>query len=151
MSIWKKRDWKPRNRAGGIYCAPACGGNCKRSAFELARARGKALAERLGKGWTVRVHENLGWYYNVQSPDGHMRVCVDHWVRPGRPERVSYTAFLGEKNGIGGRWAEHGRTPEAAIRKVLAVASAELGRITELVENFRQAERVIRAQLRRAA
>jgi len=61
-------NWKPIRR-GEIYCASACGGACTRAQYEQARRRGATLAKKLGRGWTVRVWENLGWFYEVISPD----------------------------------------------------------------------------------
>src|SRR5689334_189842 len=68
-----KQDWTPV-RDGPVYCSPSCGGRekfgCTWAAYNEARASAAALRRRLekatGPGWTVRVHENLGWHYAVE-------------------------------------------------------------------------------------
>lgn len=59
--------WKPILR-GNIYCAPACGGGCTKAAYDSAVKSAEDLVQRLkGSGWTVQVHENLGWHYTAVS------------------------------------------------------------------------------------
>jgi hypothetical protein len=70
-------NWKPV-RQGNIYCAPACGGNCTYSAYQQAERRANQLAKKLGVGWTVRIWENLGWYYKVISPDKMLTIHPNH-------------------------------------------------------------------------
>jgi len=66
------RDWIPRRR-GDIYCSPACGGNCTYADYLKATKAADRLCKRLkGVGWKPRVHENLGWHYNVYN--GHLQV-----------------------------------------------------------------------------
>jgi len=115
-------------RRGSIRCAPFCGGKCTQAAFELATSRADALCKRLGKGWKPRVWENLGWHCSVIGMSGHMKVHIN--TRGGTTHAVStvygYTAFLSpDAEGVGGRWAESGKTPEAAIRNTVAVMQAE--------------------------
>jgi hypothetical protein len=126
----KSLSWTPIRR-GHIYCASACGGNCTKAAFDKATNESKLLALALGKRWTTRVHENLGWHYNVQSPCGRIRVHADDYM--GRI--TGYTAFLGAKNDAGGRWVAHGRTPKTAVRNVLKTAKRYLDEIKEMIEN----------------
>lgn len=115
--------WKPK-RQGDRYCAPACGRGCTMKEYEEASVKGGALATRLGQGWTVRIWENLGWHYAVQSPCQRIRIHPNIYWKTRKVE--SYTAFLGERNSSGGKWAEHGKTPEAAMRNVIRVAKADL-------------------------
>lgn len=133
----KKLSWKAK-RKGTIYCAPACGGGCTWAAYRRARHRAKRLAKHMGKGWTIRVHENLGWHYNVVSPCGRIKLHED-WRR-GKPNASAvdqlavlvpsrYTAFLGDPDSPGGRWVEDGDTPEEAIRNVVEEAQDDLARI----------------------
>lgn len=107
--------WKPRlYRSGGIlrYCAPACGGNCRRDLYLIAREKASALLARMPEGWTMQLNENLGWFYKVVSPQGGIAVHQD--------ARTSFTAFL-----LGGRYLGAGRTPKAAIRVGLVKMEAE--------------------------
>jgi hypothetical protein len=101
------------------YCSPACGGGCSRESYEKAHVSAKKLASRLGKGWTPSVWENLGWHYCVISPCKRIKVHCNG----------NYTAYLGEPNSTGGRWAESGKTPESAIKKTVAAAKADLKKI----------------------
>lgn len=111
----KELSWNPRRR-GLVYCAPACGRGCTRAEYEDAVARGKALAKRLGPGWTHEVWENLGWYTKAVSPCGRWKVHDD-----GRGAS-RYTAFLGDAGSAGGIWAESGSTALEAIRATWAAA-----------------------------
>lgn len=76
----------------------------------------------MGKGWTTRVHENLGWHYNVISPCGRIKICGDG---------DSYTAFLGDKKDkfCVGTWAVSATTPEDARDAVIAHAKKQLKKI----------------------
>lgn len=116
----KQLSWRAIKR-GDIYCAPACGYGCTHAAYLTAHAKADKLIERLGQGWTKRIHENLGWWYEVQSPCGRIRVSNNYGL--------GFTAFLGEVNDSGGRWAEQGKTPEKAIAAVIRVAKSELAKI----------------------
>lgn len=114
--------WKPVRR-DHIYCAPACGGGCTYAKYKAAVKAVNALKKRLGKGWKGRVHENLGWFYNVVSPCGRVKVSGpsgygDEW----------YTAYLGEAADptCSGKWAESANTAEEAIAKVVAAAKRDL-------------------------
>lgn len=59
--------WKPRKLAGGVFCSPACGGRCKRSAYERAKKESAALALFMGNGWRPVVWENLGWHWRAEK------------------------------------------------------------------------------------
>jgi hypothetical protein len=49
-------------------------------------------------------------------------------------QRDSYTAFLGEPGGVGGKWAEHGKTPEAAVKATRKVARKEVKHLADLLD-----------------
>lgn len=123
--------WKPK-LSGATFCAPACGRGCTKAEYDRAAMNARALAQRLGAGWSTRVWENLGWHYSVQSPCRRIRVHPNVYWKTGKPE--SYCAFLGEKDGSGGKWAEHGKTPETAIRNVVRAANTrEMVLVSEVV------------------
>ncbi len=46
--------------------------------------------------------------------------------------RASYTAFLGRVGSLGGKWAEHGDTPEEAIENTKAVALADVSELLRI-------------------
>ena len=121
MRKLKQLSWKAVRR-GLIYCAPACGGQCTWADYQKAKKNAKALAASLGKEWTTHVWENLGWHYMAVSP------CQRISVGPG------FTAFLGDRGKPGcGRWAEHGKTAKQAVRNVIAVAKADLHKISAMI------------------
>ena len=122
-----EQDWEPVNK-DETYCAPACGRGCTSREYDIATARAEVLARTLGLDWTSRVWENLGWHYEVRSPCGRLS------VHPG--SGASFIAFLGEPDGIGGRWAEHGDTPQEAIDATVAVALAEYKEIGVIIEGL---------------
>lgn len=64
--------WIPVLR-GEIFCSPACGGNCKKSAYDQAIQVSNEIAAQLGEGWLPQVHENLGWHWKVIK--GNVEVC----------------------------------------------------------------------------
>lgn len=115
--------WTPRRR-GAIYCSPRCGRGCTFAEYQSATRDAKALAKRLGAGWRTDVWENMGWHYRALSPCGRVKVSG---------ERDSYLAFLGEPDSGGGRWAEHGPTPEDAIRAVVKAAVTDLNAIGAMI------------------
>lgn len=96
--------------------------------YNMAEAKAELLARTLGPDWTVRVWENLGWHYSVESPCGRLS------VQPLTD--TNFIAFLGEPGGIGGRWAEHGDTPQEAIDATVAVAVAEYNEIGAIIEGL---------------
>ena len=127
MSERGSLSWDPISD-GPTYCAPACGSRCTRAAYDRAEACAGLLARTLGPGWIPRVWENLGWHYSVRSPCGRLMV---------HPSSVDgFTAFLGPVGGIGGRWAEHGDTPQKAIDATVAVAVAEYNEIATMIKGL---------------
>lgn len=120
--------WKPR-LSGETYCAPACGYGCTVKAHEIAQRRAVELCRALGDGWTPRVWENMGWHFSAVSACGRLKV---HWN--GLAD-CRYHAFLGEGQ-TGGRWAEHGRTPQSAVRNVVKRGKEELAGIDALLRGL---------------
>jgi hypothetical protein len=56
--------WKPVLR-GDVYCSPACGLKCKKSAYDSAIEGANKLASVMGDGWSPDVWENCGWHFRV--------------------------------------------------------------------------------------
>lgn len=92
-----------------------------------AKANGKRLAKRLGRGWKPEEWENLGWHFKVTSPCGRIKVHAG---------LGHYAAFLGEPGSSGGPYCEDGRTPEAAIKNVVATAKARLSKIGAVIKGL---------------
>lgn len=57
---------------GEIFCSPACGGKCKKSAYDKAIQISNEIAAQLGEGWLPKVYENLGWHWKVEK--GNLQV-----------------------------------------------------------------------------
>jgi len=53
--------------SGDVYCSPACGLKCTKSAYDRAVTEAEALAKRMGDGWSFEVWENCGWHYRVKK------------------------------------------------------------------------------------
>ena len=109
-------------------CAKWCGSGCTEEAYQKARRGGAALAKQLGKGWKPRVWENMGWHFAAVSSCGRLEVH-SHGGR-------SFTAYLGEADQPGGRWAEHGKTPKAAVKATVREGKRELAEVAALVEGL---------------
>jgi hypothetical protein len=133
----KELSWRPVRR-GRVYCSPGCGSECTRASFVACTRRAKALCARLGDGWTPNVSENMGWHYSAVSACGRVKVHANlrsTYKSLDGGEVYSYTAFLGSP-GPGGKWAEHGRTPEEAIRATYAVARRDLDKIGAIISDL---------------
>lgn len=111
--------WKPILR-GKTYCSSACGSRCTKEAFDEATRLAGELCRLLGKGWTPRVHENLGWHASVIDASGCWYVAI----YPGAFS-TSYTAFLGEPFSYAGKWTGSARTAKAAIAKAARAARVQ--------------------------
>lgn len=119
--------WEPVRR-GRFYCSPGCGARCTIFQFDHAGILANQTAMRLGKNWKPRVHENMGWFAGVVDETGCWHVSVNELQG-----NISFTAFLGDGNGPGGKWAESADTPEEAIEKVRKAASRELKRLQTMI------------------
>jgi hypothetical protein len=136
MGNWtpERSDTDKNGKKGNFYCSPACGGKnlgvCTHERHQQAITESDLLASLMGEGWTTQVWENLGWHWEVISPCGRLKVHPSRG--PGR-KIVGYTAFLGEPDSPGGKWAEYGKTPQAAIDAVVKVAKAELSKFGAMI------------------
>lgn len=41
---------------------------------DQATSEARKLVKKLGKGWKIRVWENMGWHYSAIALDGHLTV-----------------------------------------------------------------------------
>jgi len=122
--------WKPVSRPGGIYCSPACGCKCTREQYDRAHEQGQDLAASLGAEWTYRVWENGGWHYAAKSPCKriNLHAGAKRDDEGNRTKEHRYTAFLGEYDDVGGRWAVTRDDPKEAVRAVVTMAREALDR-----------------------
>lgn len=130
----KKLSWKPR-RKDKIYCAPACGRGCTFAEYQRAQKDAKKLLAKMrGKGWKIRVHENLGWHYQVYY--GGMNVYAS-----GSGGR-KYWVLFNTHDGIGAgdmRWSNSGHyssDPNKAVAAVLRRAKKEAKKDLAAVESI---------------
>ncbi len=119
-------NWKPVLR-GKTYCSSACGGNCTKAAYDDCVKKAKALARRMGKGWKIRVHENLGWFYAVIKGEpvsysaGFLEITPPH--RPGD----TYTAWVQSSP----QFIVHDKDPKIALQKAIAEFDRYLDYLTK--------------------
>jgi hypothetical protein len=116
-------------RRGPFYCSPWCGAKCTIVAYDSACFKGKALAEQLGPNWKPRIWENMGWFYAAVDSTGCWKIHVSE-----HKGTISYTAFLGTPDSPGGKWAEHGATPQEAIEKAKRAARKELRALQAMID-----------------
>lgn len=110
--------WTPV-RKGDIYCSPGCGGDCTYEDYLKAQLNAEKLARKLGPRWKPDVWENLGWHCRAISSNGAIKVY------PSLGDKT-YTAFAGEADFPGGKWAESGSTPKKAVQNVIAKVRYEM-------------------------
>lgn len=119
----KELNWKPI-RIGSTYCSPGCGRGCTWNEYQQALKSGDALAKSLGKGWSRKVTENLGWYYYALSP------C--HRIKVRENGHQSYTAYLeGARQFIG-----DATTPRAAVEYAITSGNLALHDLTNMMKGL---------------
>ncbi len=116
----KSLSWTPVLK-GEIYCSPACGRGCTRKEWEDTKITASQLARRMGAGWKPRVHENLGWHYEVRSPKGNIRVMFSSG---------SYLAWI---ENVDMQCSERARSPRAAVDKALERVRKDAQKILDVV------------------
>jgi hypothetical protein len=57
---------------------------------EQATQLGRDMIANLGKSWTLKVHENIGWHASAYSPTGHLRVSV----YASRSDKPTYSCLM---------------------------------------------------------
>lgn len=120
--------WKAR-RHGDVYCAPACGCNCRYSEYVKACLGAERLAARLtnklGKKWRPRVWENMGWHFEAVSWRGCIQVKEDHKWPDRRFSHPTFTAYVRNFPG-NALFTGEGKTPEAAVEDARAEARRQM-------------------------
>lgn len=117
-----KLNWKPRRyfkEEKLRYCSPACGAHCTKVDFDFATEQAHRLAVKIGKGWKVRVWENLGWHYQIYKGvcDIHPQKLYrqNYKGKSARWKVIGYTAYFNSKPQIIGE----GKTALEALGRVL--------------------------------
>lgn len=118
MSTTSPLSWEAKAGPRGRYCAPACGRGCTRVEHDRAQRAAAALCRRLGKPWTPRVWENLGWHYEAVVPGATIS-----------PDHVGgFVAYVVQ------RYVEHGPTPQQALVNALRPALREARALLQVLE-----------------
>ena len=110
---------------------------------EAIIAGGKLLGKMEGDTWRLRVWENLGWHYSVESPP--FTVFPSGACKNDREPR-RFTCLMTDKSdycGTGsGMWSNNSTfaDPNEAVRHELAAAKAVLEGLIKVME---QAQRVL--------
>jgi hypothetical protein len=86
--------WKPRTLSGGVYCSPACGGRCRRHAYDRAVKEADKLVARLGDGWEPMVWENLGWHWAANKGVAEVYPSTEGSDTTGDYEITGWMVFL---------------------------------------------------------
>lgn len=113
-----------------------------------ATDKGKALLKQMeGKGWTLRVWENVGWHFSVYNrliPRGNLTIYP--------PSGSVYWCALSLWSDLGGEYRfdrkSHGKDPNKLVRDVLDYAerllATEADCVAVLRRKMRGAERGIK-------
>lgn len=117
--------WNPV-RKGAIYCAPACGRGCTHVEWQDATHKGKVLVDRLGKGWTAVISENLGWHFRAVKNDNQ-----DWAVHESGPRRFWASLMF-----AGHQFHADGTTPKGAVTNTLQKAKDFAFLLTDEIEEF---------------
>lgn len=123
-----KDGWKPILKSDGTYCSPRCGGGwCTKAAYDLAVAKGKALASSLGRPFKPVIWENLGWHFRAEVVTDDLDVSVHQYGR-------HFVCYLNSKNAP--QFLGNGSTPQLAVgrakRDVARHAAAVAALLAEL-------------------
>lgn len=119
--------------AGAVYCSPACGFNCKKSAYDRAVKESKAMVKRLGLGWEARVWENGDWYWMVSRGPVELKTTV---YRSYSGRRISYSAWLQHHPQI---ITNEYETPEKALRMLKKCMVKRVKELSDGADIVRQA------------
>jgi len=121
--------WKPIEK-GKIYCSPGCGRGCTRAEYHTALREARALQRQCGRGWTIRVWENLGWHWELIHHSGVLSLKREHAVLG--PDR--FTCYAGTQlPGID--YMAHGPTPRSALRGVLPLIQTDFDKLQKMLFN----------------
>jgi hypothetical protein len=113
---------------GKIYCSPWCGGGCTKAAHDSCVTKAKTLAKRMGKGWKIRVHENLGWHWGVfkgPSIDHHSGILE---ITPPHCNGDTYTAWIQSSP----QFIVLHKDPKVALRQAVALFDKHLNNLHRL-------------------
>lgn len=136
--------WTPVKQ-GAIYCSPACGASCKLAEYDRVKTLARTVAKKMGKGWEISLHENMGWFGSVKSPDGLWTIHVPDRYQPRYEAKFGgdpYTTLPIGRMGAVISWSAVGETPEAAVQRLIEVAKPDIEKIHNVIGAFDEALRI---------
>lgn len=95
---------------------------------QQATRAGKALLRRMkGHGWKLRVYENLGWHYSVETNRIHV-------VGPSHPGEETFMALMSPHYSYFSGEVQHRKDPNKAVKILLAGARARADELMRTVQ-----------------
>jgi hypothetical protein len=118
----RSHEWTPV-QDGDVYCSPACGGRCKKAAYDYAVKAANELVTMLGNGWQPQVWENLGWHFRASK--GESTVSFDGTGFSAALRPYQQALFSGE-----------GNTPRQAVENALIQMKRERDQLDRAIASF---------------
>jgi hypothetical protein len=88
----------------------------------------------MGKGWTTKVWENLGWHHQAISPCGRLRLSA---TRDTGTTVAGCTAIIvSDVNSTDIRWMDHAGDAKSACAAVLARVARDRNEIDGIIMGF---------------
>ena len=99
---------------------------------------GRKMKTRLGKGWEIHIHENIGWW--VKATRGPLYVSGD--IHPYKKDKITYSCLMSSdpKNypNCGEMyWTTHGKSfsdPQNAVKHQIKVAKEFTNNLNTVVK-----------------
>lgn len=93
-----------------------------------ARLRGEILLAKMGPAWTLRVHENLGWHYNLGTANLNLSEHADG------DGRLHYSVLVGEYPAGFGHWSHYHQRGEPLVYDPIEAVTKALTNVRSIVE-----------------
>ncbi|MCK5613437.1 hypothetical protein KAR91_66820 [Candidatus Pacearchaeota archaeon] len=129
-----KQDIDKPVRKGFVYCSPRCGMGCSHKDYLEAKEKARRLANRLGKGWRIRVWDNLGWHWEVRK--GKINIDVNEYLS----SPTSYDCWVvieGTTQSLSNtQFSKTRKTPEKAISAVAEEMERHVKAVQKSINNL---------------
>lgn len=129
------RNWTPIRR-GPFYWSPSCGGRCSYEQYVSAiRAAEAALKRMNSDGWKIHVHENMGWFWELQRGGGKLTLAGGQLPYGDDPSK-GFNAMLSNLPGAGDyNWHSTRRfdDPNQAVKHIITNARRHIRRVEKLL------------------
>lgn len=118
----------PPIHRGHVYCSPWCGVHCTRASYDRAVTDAGELAAMLGDGWTPRVWENMGWFYEAVKDIASVGPTLTGSTIGPDWTVTGYTASIDFPTR---QFIQHAETPEDALGFAVQEARTFIARLHE--------------------